>query len=302
MMLPRCLSLTSLLVFIGLFSSGCNFQSQSQPLNQLTIGIVSYDEGARSLERYERLQEYLSGQTQSIVQLEPAYNELQAVEQIHRKDWEIVFAPPGLAAIAIDQDLYIPLFPLEEVDNERRSLIVVREDSAAQTLVDLNNTVVALGEPGSAAGYYLPAYDLYGLTLAEVRFAPTPKTALQWLSEGTVDAGALSVDTFERYKQDFPDTQFRILHTSRWIPPGLVLLGPTVERNLQEQIERAMREAPADITSDTGYVPTASLPDYSQFIELVNKVLPLHNQIQKKPAVLLYEGSDEEATPAEPEG
>lgn len=279
----------SVLLLSAIAGAGCNSESQPTSLHELTIGVVSYDEGGRSLERYGRLQEYLSEQTKAIVEIEPAYNELQAIEQIHRKKWEIVFAPPGLAAIAIDQDLYLPMFTLEEVDNERRALLVVKEDSPVQTLLDLNSKIVAFGEPGSAAGYYLPLYDLYGLTLAEAQFAPTPKTALQWLNENKIDACALSVEDFERHKSDFPSARYRILHTSRWIPPGMVLLGPTVERNLQEQIEQAMRTAPPDITADTGYVPTAALPDYKLFTELVNKVLPLREQVKRKPAVLLYE-------------
>lgn len=289
-MLARRFLLVKILLLIGLIGAGCNSRSELTSLNELTIGVVSYGEGERSLERYEPLQEYLAEQTKSIVQLEPAYNELQALEQIERGKWEIVFAPPGLASIAIDQNLYIPLFPLEEIDSNRRAMLVVRGDDPTQTLVELNGKVAALGEPGSAAGYYLPLYDLYGLILTEVRFAPTPRLALQWLDEGTVDVSALSMGDFERYQREFPSAEFRVLHTSRWIPPGLVLLGPTVDRNLQLQIEQAMRNAPSEITADAGYVPTAAVPDYSQFTELVNKVLPLRDAVQRKPAVLLYEG------------
>lgn len=289
-MLARRFLLVKILLLIGLIGAGCNSRSELTSLNELTIGVVSYGEGERSLERYEPLQEYLAEQTKSIVQLEPAYNELQALEQIERGKWEIVFAPPGLASIAIDQNLYIPLFPLEEIDSNRRAMLVVRGDNPTQTLVELNGKVAALGEPGSAAGYYLPLYDLYGLILTEVRFAPTPRLALQWLDEGTVDVSALSMGDFERYQREFPSAEFRVLHTSRWIPPGLVLLGPTVDRNLQLQIEQAMRNAPSEITADAGYVPTAAVPDYSQFTELVNKVLPLRDAVQRKPAVLLYEG------------
>ncbi|NJO41691.1 MAG: phosphate/phosphite/phosphonate ABC transporter substrate-binding protein [Cyanobacteria bacterium CRU_2_1] len=289
-MLSRRFILVQIFCLIGFLVVGCNSQESSSGINELTIGVVSYDEGAVSLQKYERLRDYLAEQTKSIVQLEPAYNELQAVEQIKRKNWEIVFAPPGLAAIAIDKELYVPLFSLEEIDSIRRAVIIVRADSPAQTLIDLNNTVIAVGEPGSAAGYYLPIYDLYGLILAEIRSAPTPKTALEWIDNGSVNAGAMSAEDFERYRRDFPATEFRNLHTSRWIPPGVVLLGPTVDRNLQEQIERVMRDAPPDIIGDAGYVPTASIPDYSQFIELVNKVLPLREQVKQKPAILLYEG------------
>ncbi|MGF1479989.1 MAG: phosphate/phosphite/phosphonate ABC transporter substrate-binding protein [Cyanophyceae cyanobacterium] len=268
----------------GLLWVGCRGESINS--ERLTIGVVSYEEGTVSVARFKPLQQYLAEQTNDVIELEPAYNELQALEQIQRQNWSLVFAPPGLAAIAIGQELYVPIFSLEGISNIERSVIVVREESPAQGLADLSNQVVALGEPGSAAGYYLPLYDLYGLTLAEVRFAPTPKTILQWLSQQEVAAGALSEEDFERYRQEFESTPFRILHKSRWIPPGVVLLGPTVERNRQEHLVNVMKEAPSSVIGDAGYVPTTTVPDYEQFIQLVEKVRPLEEQVRETPAVL----------------
>ena len=232
------------------------------------IGVVSYDTGVRSLEKYESFKEYLAQQTRTVVELEPAFNELKAVEQVERGVWSIVFAPPGLAAIAMSKQQYIPIFPMQGVQKVR-SLLVVRQESPIQSLADLSDKVVALGQPGSAAGYYLPLYDLYGLTLAEVRFAPTPKTVLEWLSQGTVDAVALSEDQFQRYRREFKQGNFRILHKTRFAPPGVVLLSPTVERNQQQQIVAAMKEAPSRIAGDAGYIPNAKVPNYEQFFEYI---------------------------------
>jgi phosphonate transport system substrate-binding protein len=285
-LLRRRLLLASLLLLIlglGLWLGGCA-RGSSDPSGRLVIGTVSYDTG-NTLDKYERFREYLAGQTRAIVELEPAFNELAAVEQIQRRVWSLVFASPGLAAIAIGTQQYIPLFTMQGINN-LRSVIVVRDESQIQALGDLANQVIALGEPGSAAGYYLPLYDLYGLTLAEVRLAPTPKTVLEWLNEGAIAAGALSEDDFQTYRNQFRDTKFRVLHTSRPIPPGAVLLAPTVERNQQQQIETAMQQAPSNIIGDSGYIPNVPLPDYSQLIELVEKVQPIEARIREKPAVL----------------
>jgi phosphonate transport system substrate-binding protein len=279
---------TQFILSIGLLVSGCGSPEVFNP-EKLTIGVVSYGEGTVSIEKYERLQQYLAQQTRSIVDLEPAYNELQALEQIRRKNWSVAFAPPGLAAIAISQELYEPIFPLQGVSSLERSLIIVREDSQIQDLANLANQTIALGEPGSAAGYYLPLYDLYGLTLREVRFASTPKQVLEWISEGEVEAGALSENEFERYHREFTATRFRVLHKSRWIPAGLVLIAPTVERNQQENIKNALNEAPSDIISDSGYVPAAKVPDYQEFIKIVEKVKPLEKRVHEVPAVLTIE-------------
>jgi phosphonate transport system substrate-binding protein len=283
--------LTQFLVLIGLLSTGCNGKKEDINSEKITVGVVSYGEGVVSIEKYDRFKDYIARQTQSIVELEPAYNELQALEQVQRKRWDIVFAPPGLAAIAMSKELYIPLFSMEGTSGRQRSLLIVREDKPIKTIADLANKTVALGAEGSATGYYVPLYDLYGLTLAQIRFAPTPKTVLQWISEGSVDAGALSEKDFELHQREFSTTKFKILHTSRSIPPAVVLLAPTVERNQQQLIQQAMNQAPGDIAADSGYVPVAQIPNYEQFIKLVEKVRPLEAQVKKTPAVLLNQES-----------
>ncbi len=281
----RCRRWIRLASLVGVVVVGCN-SGDSEPLGKLTVGIVSYDSGDRTVEQYQPFKDYLAQQTQTVVELEPAFNELQAVEQIQRRDrWSVVFAPPGLAAIAIQEAQYLPIFPMQGTHNVR-SVIVVLDESPIHALGDLANEAIALGEPGSATGYYLPLYDLYGLTLATVRFAPTSRTALQWVSEGEVVAGAMSEPDYQSYRREFQSANFRILHTSRAVPTGMVLVGPMVERNQQQQIEQAMREAPSTITGDAGYIPNVELPDYEQFIQLVEKVRPLEARLNQDPVIL----------------
>ncbi|MGB3135726.1 MAG: PhnD/SsuA/transferrin family substrate-binding protein [Nodosilinea sp.] len=264
----------------------------SERPQQLTIGLVSYDDGASSLEKYQRFQTYLAEQLKAVVELEPVYNEIRAVEQIRAAKWSLVFAPSGLAAIAIAEANYLPIFPTLGTTNQK-SVLVVRQHSPLQTLTDLANQTVALGEMGSATGYYLPLYDLYGLTLKEIRFAPTPATALEWIAAGQVAAGAMSEDNFQRYRQS-GDSAFRILHASRAIPSGAVLISPSIDRNQQQTLERAMANAPSTITADAGYIPNADPPNLAQLIALVEKVRPLEDRIKERPAVLTLDSAAEE--------
>jgi phosphonate transport system substrate-binding protein len=283
--LSRRTFIGSLLLSILLGQCGSN---QDEQIEKLVVGVVSYDTGTSSIDKFDRFRDYLAEATRMVVELEPAFNELKAVEQIQRRIWSLVFAPAGLAAIAIGTQQYIPIFPLQGINNQH-SLLIVRDDSPIQSLTDLADQVVALGEPGSATGYYLPLYDLYGLTLAEIRFAPTPKTVLEWLSQGTIAAGALSEEEYQNYRNGFSSVKFRVLHTSRIVPSGAVLLGPAVDRNRQQQIETALRDAPSSVIGDAGYLPTTSVPSYDQFIKLVAKVRPLEAQVRQKPAVLTME-------------
>jgi phosphonate transport system substrate-binding protein len=282
---------------MGVFIVSCNNKPPEPANPELTVGVVSYGEGNISLSKYNRFKDYLGKRTQSRVELEPAFNELQAIEQIQRQKWDIVFAPPGLAAIAISKQMYVPVFSMEGVSSTQRSLLVVREDKPYQQISDLKNKVVGMAEMGSAAGYYVPLYDLYGLTLAQIKFAPTPKVALSWLDDSSADAVAIAERDFEVYRREFPATKFKVLHTSRWIPAGVVLIGPNIDITRQNQIQNIMREAPSDVTADAGYVPTAKIPKYDQFIQLIDKVRPLENRVKQQPAVLLHQESSTSSVP-----
>lgn len=255
-------------------------------ISRLSIGVVSYEESALSIQQYSDFTNYLSAQLKTLIELEPTFNEIKAIEQIKRKNWSLVIAPPGLAAIAIAEDQYVPLFPLEGIQSTR-ALILVRQESPYKKLTDLANKAIAIGQPGSATGYYLPLYNLYGLTLAQVRFAPTPKTILQWIDQGDVAAGALSLDEFERYRLNFKKTKFRILFTAS-VPPGAILIAPTMERNQQEQIRKALESASPKVIASAGYISTANPPDYQQLIKVVKRVRTITEQIKHQP-VHLYD-------------
>jgi phosphonate transport system substrate-binding protein len=253
---------------------------------RLVIGVVSYGEGNRDLENYAGLKDYLQRSLKSFVEIEPVLNEIQATLKIERKEWDLVFAPPGLAAIAIQQFKYEPLFP-RVGGNVDRSVIVVKQNSTVQQIGELANQRVALGQSGSATGYYLPLYNLYGLTLTDVYRAPTPRAVLEQINLDKVDAGALSVSELERYRSDFSPTQFRILFMDKHIvPPGAVLVGPAVERNWQIQITKALEETPPDISASAGFVTNASLPDYKYLTKVVQRVRPLAQRLQSKPVSL----------------
>lgn len=254
--------------------------SETPRQGKLSIGVVSYDEGTRSLERYSVLNDYLAAKLKTFLELEPVYNEVKALDQIKRKIWSLVFAPPGLAALAISQEQYLPLFPLEGIAKVR-SVIVVLQESPIQKLSDIAGKAIALGQPGSVTGYYLPIYNLYGMTLGKVRFAPTPKTILQWIENKEVAAGALSLDELERYRPDFSQTKFRVLYTdSHNVPSGAILIGPTVERNQQEQIRIALESAPPSVVEAAEYLPNAKVPDYKYIIQVVEKVRPIAERIK----------------------
>jgi len=287
----RRFSLACLGLVAGLVS--CDRAART-PTTRLTIGIIAYERGARSVEQYAEFNQILGEAIQGVIELEPAFNERKALEELQRQSWSMVFASPGLTAIALDQYQYIPLFP--RPGTLIRSVLIVRDDSPLETLSDLTDQVIALGQVGSATGYYLPLYDLYGLPLAEIRTASTPTQILDWIQAGDVAAGALGRAEFDEFRRQGSIEGLRILHTSRPIPPGSLLLGPVVERNLQEVITQTLNQIPPNIAESVGYIPNADPPDYQYLIELVSRVRPLEDRIRETP-VRLFESNPDPATP-----
>jgi phosphonate transport system substrate-binding protein len=255
----------------------------SLPQGKLTIGVVSYEQGDTSVKKFTQFNAILSKATNSLIELEPTFNERKALDQIKNQSWDVVFASPGIAAVAIANYRYIPIFPVE--GRQFRSVLIVQQESPIQTLQDMTQKKLALGQIGSATGYYLPLFDLYGLTLAEVQFSSTPEALVSSVSTGEVDVGALAKHEFDQYSAQ-SSVPLRVVHTSRPVPGGSVLLSANVDRNLQEIITQTMNQIPPAIAEDVGFIPNTDPPDYQYLIELVKKVDPIAANLDQKPALL----------------
>ncbi|MEM7592544.1 MAG: PhnD/SsuA/transferrin family substrate-binding protein [Cyanobacteria bacterium P01_A01_bin.83] len=252
-------------------------------IRKYSVGIVSYGENEKSLQQYADFQDYLARRLNSLIELEPAYNEVRALQQVKSKKWDLVFAPPGLAAIAIESYNYEPLVPIEGRD-QSRSVIVSNKAAPFTKRRDLIGETIALGQKGSATGYYLPIYNLYGINFSQVRYAPTPQTILQWLEEKQVTVGALSLAEFNLLKRDYAPNTFKIVYLDqRDVPSGAILISDRIERNQQEQIKLALMETPSFIAATAGYLPNEQISDYDYLTKVIKRVQEV---LEKSPMVL----------------
>ncbi|MGH7997892.1 MAG: phosphate/phosphite/phosphonate ABC transporter substrate-binding protein [Brasilonema sp.] len=271
---------------ILLLFTACAGEEISNRQLELVIGVISYGDTKQAIERFVSFRKFLGEKIGAFIQLEPAFNEKIAIERIQRRAWSLVFAPPGLAAIASAKHQYLPLFPLQ-VEGNSRAIFIVRKNSPLKQLKDLQGKIVALGQPGSATGYYFPLRNLLGLTLAEIIFAPTPKTVLELVAQGRAAAGAISLEEFNLYRTKLGAAEFRILFAdSQNIPPGAVLIGPNIERNRQQLIRNYMKDAPLNLVQDVGYIPNAEPPNYQDIIYVVKQVTSIAERLNSKPVRL----------------
>ena len=275
--------LKHILLIIVIFTISACDRSEEIPLTRLSIGVVSYGSNQKSLQKYNDFKNYLGTRQNSAIELEPTYNEVRALTQIANKKWDLVFAPPGLAAIAISQYNYEPLVPIEGID-KTRSVIITKSDLEAQNRQDLAGQTIALGQKGSATGYYLPIFNLYGINFKEVVYASTPEDVLELLNNNKVTVGALSLEDYNVLKRNYKANQFKIIYLDRHdVPPGAVLISDRLERNQQEQIRTALIETPSFIASNAGYLTSEELPDYSYLIKVIERVQEV---LEESPMIL----------------
>ncbi len=279
MMLKKTIIL-SLILFLG---TACSKPENIQ-VEHLNIGIVNYESSDRSIEKYSGFKTYLGTGLKSVIELEPTYNEVQALRRIANKKWDLVFAPSGLAAIAVNRYNYQSVIPLEGINNNR-SVIIVRQDAEFQNRRDLAGEIIALGQVGSAMGYYLPIYNLYGLAFAEIMFAPTAKTGMSWVEEGKVAATALSLEEFNRYRKELGANKFRVLYLDEHeIPSGAIIISENIERFQQEQIRKILTNSPSHIAASAQFLKDEGLPDYDYLIKVIKRVESISANIDQQPA------------------
>jgi phosphonate transport system substrate-binding protein len=270
-------------------NSSANPTKSANGREQLTVGTLGYGAGKQTISQYDGLKEYLEEKLQSLVQIEPTFNESKALERIRARAWSLVFAPPGLAAIAISQYQYTALIPLEGINN-LRSVLVVNQDSTYQDIRSLAGKKLAIGQPGSATGYYFPIYNFYGLTMAELIVGSTPKAILEAVAQGRADVGALSLQEFNTYKTEIDRAKFRILFAdSHKVPTGAILVSSTIEAKFQESIRQILKNTPSRIAQEAGLIPEGPLPDYKYMISVVDRVRSIFPADQSQTAALLMQ-------------
>lgn len=266
--------------------AACASEEISTKQVELVVGIVNYRDSTQTLDKFARFKEYLGNKTHTVIQLEPTFSETVAIERIKSQSWSLVFAPPGLAALANTLYKYELLFSLG-IDVNSRACLVVRSDSKLRNLKDLQGKTVALLSPGSATGYYIPLYNLHGLTLKEVLFASTPSEVLQLVADKKADVGAVSLEEFNSYRTKLSNVDFRVLFSNKEnLPPGAVLIASSVESKNRDLIEKYMREASPTLVQEVGYIPNGDVPDYKYMNSVIERVAPLTARLKSKPVRL----------------
>lgn len=231
------------------------------PAGRLRVGLVGAQEGRASSaaalvsdQDQFRLRELLTASSRCEVQLEPVLSPEQARLRLQQGEWDLAFLPPGLTALALEQDGGYGLVRQLGRRQNSRSQLLVRQTSPYRDRADLRGVRLGLLPRGSLTGFYLPLFNLHGLTFSQVRYALSYAELMRQLRAGEVDViawdGALPLGP----------SDVRVLHEDgHGIPMGaLALRQPLLQADYKPflaQLDQNVSQLPASLGYATGAIP-----------------------------------------------
>lgn len=144
------------------------------------------------------------------------------------------------------------------------SVVFVREDSAINTLEELQGRSIAFQHPGSTTGYFVPKSLLHARTLSlhplrSVREQPRPGfvnylfsgaeyNSAMWVDKGIVSAGVLSNLDWQReeYVPSAVRQNLKIIYTSAPLPRAVELVRGDLDPRVKAAIRQTLLEAHDD--------------------------------------------------------
>ena len=256
-----------LLIGLTLALSACaDGPSDQQALcgegGRLRVGLVGSEEGRRGsagvilAEREQfKLRELLTASSRCDVLLEPVLSSEQARLRLRNREWDLAFLPPGLTAVALEQEGQFSLVRQLGRRQNSKSQLIVRADSRFKTRADLRGARLGLLPRGSLTGFYLPLFNLYGLTLSQVGYELTYQDLMLGLQNGEFDViawdGALPAK----------GSNIRVIHEdTHAIPLGALVLSQRLLAQDYKPFVQKLDDNVSQLPSSLGYA-TGVIPD-----------------------------------------
>lgn len=204
------------------------------------------------------------------------------IKLVKEKKIDVVLESPFIAASLKAKANAIPILTAwREGVGEYSSFIIVRKDSGINKIEDLKGRIIALKDPGSNSGYFIPKMTIKakGLELMELSsfnsivpkdktgyvFAGSELNVSSWVFYKKAAAGALSNLAWaapqavpEAYKKDF-----KIIYESQKMPEFIVL----VREGLDKRLVKRIREEFLMMDKSEAGREALKLYEFNKFVE-----------------------------------
>lgn len=235
---------------------------QAASARDLVVARIS-DSPAKHLAQLAPMAEYLAsrlgahGITGSRVLIAEDYDELLQMVQEQRVDW-ITETLLVAAQLVRDAQAQPVLRKWKGGHREYSGLVFVRKDSGIESLEQLRGRTLALEEPDSFSGYFLPLLLLHqaglkGLAMVNVNdtppadavghvFAHSESNVAQWVHKRLTDAGAFSSLDWSDASHLPPSiaADLQVIAQTPPFPRALELVAPHLEPTLVQAIAKIL--------------------------------------------------------------
>ena len=249
--------LLALFSFIFVFSIvGCSTKTETKNEEKvIKMGFVPLKNSEKLVEDLKPISDYLSERLGVKVEAFTASNYIGVVEGLGSGSVDFGIIPPFSSLLAQKQSNAKPILTSKGKTGKPgyTAELYVRKDSGIKSLQDVKGKKVAFVDPSSSSGYIYPGAMLVnaGLNLDKdisYQFSGGHDKSLQLLLNKDVDVIATFDGVEDRYAKDFPQakTDIQKLATSDMIPGIMVTTSSKMDKELQEKLEKALRDIEKD--------------------------------------------------------
>ena len=249
--------LLALFSFIFIFSIvGCTAKTETKKEEKvIKMGFVPLKNSEKLVEDLKPISDYLSERLGVKVEAFTASNYIGVVEGLGSGSVDFGIIPPFSSLLAQKQSNAKPILTSKGKTGKHgyTAELYVRKDSGIKSLQDVKGKKVAFVDPSSSSGYIYPGAMLVeaGLNLDKdisYQFSGGHDKSLQLLLNKDVDVIATFDGVEDRYAKDFPQakTDIQKLATSDMIPGVMVTTSSKMDKELQEKLEKALRDVEND--------------------------------------------------------
>ena len=249
--------LLALFSFIFVFSIvGCSTKTETKKEEKvIKMGFVPLKNSEKLVEDLKPISDYLSERLGVQVEAFTASNYIGVVEGLGSGSVDFGIIPPFSSLLAQKQSNAKPILTSKGKTGKPgyTAELYVRKDSGIKSLQDVKGKKVAFVDPSSSSGYIYPGAMLVnaGLNLDKdisYQFSGGHDKSLQLLLNKDVDVIATFDGVEDRYAKDFPQakTDIQKLATSDMIPGVMVTTSSKMDKELQEKLEKALRDIEKD--------------------------------------------------------
>lgn len=267
-----------LLVFFTLCFS-LTFQGNSQAEKSYVFGVHPFKSPTKLMTMFTPLREYLGKELGAKVTFRSAKNYDAALEALLAGEIDISYMGPSLIASANSEHpgkVRIVAAILSKGVPTFKGVIVARQDSEINSLMDLEGKRIAFGDRQSTLSCYVPAYMLMEAGIFDsvnYTFVGSHDNVALGVLKGKFDGGGLKPDVAMKYL----DKGLKIIAESEPVYEHVVVVGPSVDDATFKKIQHALLNVkdPTVYTSIkesvTGFA-VVQPSDYDNLTTLMKKV------------------------------